>query len=245
MTMNHSIFNPCKLFDRLLASVLLPIFLVLLAFLGFASTSQAAAPVFQAAGANVSAGANTAISPVWPAGHAIGDIALLFVESKGDQPAVLSTSATFAPVLNSPMSASNKTRISVFWARATSAAMPTPTVTGVADHLTGQIITYRGVVSSGDPWDVTGGSANSSSNTLLTLGSITTTLADTLIVQTAVRDTDSAAEAFSAQTNGNLTSITERADTGTALNKGGGYAVWDGVKASLWCYRNHHSDGVQ
>jgi hypothetical protein len=52
-------------------------------------------------------------------------------------------------------------------------------------------------------------------------------------VQAAARDDDSAAVEFSALTNAGLTGIAERSDGGTTQGNGGGFAVWDGVKATI------------
>lgn len=191
-----------------------------------------AAPAFQAAGTAVGGRGN--VSPAWPA-HAIDDVALLFVESAGGEAATLSVPAGFAEVLNSPQATGTGTagtRITVFWARATSTSMATPTVLDPGDHAYAQIITYRGVVNTGDPWDVTGGGVKATASTSVTVTGVTTTVADTLIVQAVARDNDNAAAAFSAQTNANLTNITEQSDAGTNQGGGGGFAVWDGVKAT-------------
>lgn len=191
-----------------------------------------AAPVFQAAGAAV---ANTgSVNVSWPA-HAAGDVALLFVETRGELQPTLSTPAGFVQVLNSPQTsgASNETRLTVFWARAISSGMSAATVTPAGDRIYARIITYRGVISSGDPWDVTGGGDRRTASTTVTLTSVTTTVPDTLIVQVASRpERLGTGPIFSAQTNGNLTGIAERADGGTDQGAGGGFAVWDGVKAT-------------
>ena len=191
-----------------------------------------AVPTFQAAGTAISA--KGAVSPVWPT-HAVNDIALLFVESTGGQQATLSTAAGFAAVTDSPQATgttTNGTRITVFWARATSTTMAAPTVADPGDHVYARIITYRSVVGTGDPWDITGGGVKAAASTSVTVTGVTTTVADTLIVQAVARDNDSAAAAFSAQANANLTGIVERSDAGTALGNGGGFGVWDGVKAT-------------
>ena len=188
-----------------------------------------AVPAFQEAGTAVAS--TGSVSPAWPA-HAVNDVALLFVESNGDEPATLSTPAGFAAVANSPQVAGNRTRITVFWARATSTTMAAPTILDPGNHVYAQIVTYRSVISTGNPWDVTGGGGKTAASTSVTVTGVTTTLADTLIVQAVARDTDKAAAAFSAQANANLTGITERSDAGTGLGKGGGFGVWDGVKAT-------------
>jgi len=200
--------------------------------LGAHAAPAAAAAAFEAAGTAV--GGTGAVSPAWPA-HAAGDVALLFVETTGGQTATLSTPAGFAAVANSPQSTgtgTNGTRISVFWARATSAAMGAPTVADPGDHVYAQILTYRGVVATGNPWNVTGGGVKAGASTSVTVTGVTTTVAQTLIVQAVARDNDSAAAAFSNETNANLSGLAERTDAGTASGNGGGFAVWDGVLAS-------------
>lgn len=204
--------------------------LVSLLWLGAWSGSANSAVTFQAAGTAVSG--RGAVTPTWPA-HAIGDIALLFVESAGGEAATLSTPATFVAVASSPQSigaTTAGTRLSVFWARATSAAMASPVVADPGDHVYAQIITYRGAIATGNPWDVTGGGITAPRT--LTLGAVTTTVANTLVVQAASRDNDSTAADFSAQTNAGLSGITERSDAGTNSGTGGGFAVWDGVRAT-------------
>lgn len=192
------------------------------------SPSGASAPTFQALGTAVSG--TGAVTAAWPA-HAIGDIALLFVESAGGEAVTLSTPATFVAVPGSPQSIGTTTagtRLSVFWARATSTTMASAVVADPGNHVYARIVTYRGVVASGNPWNVTGGGTDSS----LAVSGVTTTVANTLVVQAASRDDDSAAVAFSAQTNANLSGIAVRSDAGTTSGSGGGFAVWDGGKAS-------------
>ena len=206
-----------------------------IAFRAAAQASSAggpAAPAFQAAGGALS-GTGT-VSPVWPA-HAVGDVALLFVESAGGEAATLSVPATFAAVANSPQATgagTAGTRITVFWARATSTTMATPTVADPGNHVYAQILTYRGVIAAGNPWDVTIGGVKAAASTSVTVTGVTTTVPNTLIVQAVARDDDNAAAAFSAQANANLTGIAERSDAGTTSGNGGGFAVWDGVMAT-------------
>jgi hypothetical protein len=191
---------------------------------------------FQAAGTQQSG--TGAVTVPWPA-HQSGDIALLFVESRSAEAVTLSTPAGFAAVTNSPqfttsdaLAPNTGTRLSVFWARATSAAMASPTVADPGDHVYARILTYRRVVSSGTPWDVTGGGNKSGTNTTtLTVTGVTTTVANTRVVQAASRNNDSTAAAFSVQTNPGLTGIGERSDAGTTSGDGGGIGVWDGLRA--------------
>ncbi len=191
-----------------------------------------AAPAFQAAGNQVSGTGN--VSPPWPV-HQPGDVALLFIESGGGQAANLSAAAGFVEVANSPQSTGggpNGTRLTVYWARATSSSMPTPTVSDPGNHVYARILTYRGVFPTGDPWDVTGGGNKPTSSNSLTLTGVTTTVPNTLVVQAAAHDRDNASAHFSGQTNANLTGIVERSDAGTTQGNGGGIGIWDGVKAT-------------
>src|SRR5512134_3970928 len=147
------------------------------------SAFPAAAPTFQAAGGAVNG--TGAVTPAWPA-HAIHDVALLFVESVGAEPVTLSTPAGFAPVANSPQAVGvgvNGTRLTVFWARATSTAMPSPTVADPGDHVYARILTYRNVVATGNPWDVTGGSTKvPPPSGTVSVSSVTTSVANTRVV---------------------------------------------------------------
>ena len=174
------------------------------------------------------------VTPTWPA-HVAGDVALLFIESAGGEAATLSTPAGFVAVANSPQATGAGTagaRITVFWARATSAAMAAPTVADPGNHVYAQIITYRGVMATGNPWDVTAGGTKAVASTAVSVTGVTTNVPNTLVVQAAARDIDSNAAAFSAQANATLTGIAERSDAGTTSGNGGGFAVWDGVKAT-------------
>lgn len=210
-------------------------FLILILLLATVSQAQAA-PTFQAAGTAVSG--TSFVNPAWPA-HQINDIALLFIESAGTQAATLSTPAGFAAVTNSPQAVGTLpagTQLTVFWARATSAAMATPTVADPGNHVVAQILTYRGVIANGNPWDVTGGGTENVSDTSLSATGVTTTVADTLIVVAAAQGFDPPANpflaTFSAWANVNLTGIAERTDYASQSGNGGGFGVIDGVMAA-------------
>jgi len=218
---------------------LAPILLVALTFIFFVAGPLQAAPSYQAAGAAVSAGGNNSntttysVSPAWPA-HQVNDIALLFVETAEGRDVTLTTPAGFSEVPGSPQatgSGTSGTRLTVYWARATSTSMSAPTLSAV-NHLYAQIITYRGVIATGNPWDVTGGGTKTPSSDSVTVTGVTTTVPDTLIVQAVAHDRDDSSAHFSNQSNANITGIVERSDGGTTSGNGGGFAVWDGVKAT-------------
>jgi len=193
-----------------------------------------ALPIYQATGTPAEDAVNDTMNVSWPT-HQVNDIALLFVESTGGQVPTLSTPAGFVEVTNSPQATgttTNGTRLAVYWNRATSNAMGTVTVDLVGNHMYAVIVTFRGCIQTGNPWDVTAGSVKAAADTTTTFDSVTTTVNDCLIVLAAARDNDSAAAAWSAWTNsalGNLTD-TEHQDAGTALGNGGGIGVNSGGK---------------
>jgi hypothetical protein len=194
-----------------------------------AGASRAQAPAFQAAGTPVNG--TGAVSPAWPA-HQPGDIALLFIESRGNQAANLAGGSGFASVGQTNTGGAGGTRLTVYWARATSSSMASPTVNDPGDHVYAQIITYRGVLWTGNPWNVQAGGTKGAASNTVSVTSITTTETNTLVVQAVSRNNDAAGPAFSGQASATLTGITERSDDGTTDGDGGGFAVWDGVKAT-------------
>ena len=110
--------------------------------------------------------------------------------------------------------------------------MAAPRIASPSDHFYARIITFRGVINNGNPWDVTGGGVKAVTSTSVTVTGVTTTVANTLVVQAVARDNDNAAAAFSAQTNASLSGIAERHDAGTANGNGGGLGIWSGIKAT-------------
>ena len=188
--------------------------------------------VFQAAGTPASGAGD--ISPAWPT-HQTNDIGLLFIESPGGQPANLGTPAGFAAVTNSPQATGATTagtQLTIYWARATSSSMGAPTVTDPGNHAYGVILTFRGCVISGDPWDVTAGDVKATASTSATAPAVTTTVANTLVINAVSRADDAAGAEFSAWSNANLGSLTEQSDDGTTAGNGGGIGIAVGTKAA-------------
>lgn len=203
------------------------------------SGSVCAAVVFQAAGTAASGTGN--VSPAWPT-HQAGDIGLLIMETGGSESVgyvnqtewvEVNSYQTYGSPQTTNVSSTNGTRITVYWARATSSGMNTPTINDPGNHIYAQIVTYRGAVTTGNPWDVTSAGIKSTASTSVSVTGLTTTVPNTLIVQAVTRDTDSNATGFSAQTNSTLTSITERVDSGTTAGNGGGLSVWDGIMTAV------------
>lgn len=203
-------------------------------FLSQSFVGAAAAPVFQAAGAK--ADGTGAVSPAWPA-HQTGDIALLVVETGGGEPATLSNAQGFASVSGSPQGDNidiNGTVVTVWWKRATSSSQLAPTVADAGNHTFAKIVTFRGAIAAGNPWDVTAGNATAGTGaaTFAIPGGATTT-PNTLVVAIATNDSGQSASGW---TNPDLVGLTERVDEFSALGNNGGLAIATGVKVTAGTY---------
>lgn len=193
-----------------------------------------AAPTFQAAGTPVEAGAGTGtISPAWPT-HLTGDVALLIVESK--EPVMLSVPAGFRELPSSPrfdrIGSTNYSRLTVFWCRATSAAMGAPSVWGFGHHKRAVILTFRGVTATGRPWDITAGNDTGGTGTnAVSVPGGTTTTADCLVVAIVNNNNGVSTPQVTGWANASLTGLTEILDTNSG-GIGSGFAAAAGVKAA-------------
>jgi hypothetical protein len=181
-----------------------------------------AAPTFVAVGTWVTGTGN--VIPGIPSGTTTDDILILAVNSySGD--AAVSAPSGYASVTNSPSSTSDP-ELAVFWKRA-GGSESAPTVTDVGEHLGARLFCFRGCIGSGNPWDITAAGNSSTFDSSVTFPSVTTTVSDTLILN--VHAGSIAGTGMSGYTNANLTSITERGDSATLVDLGGGSSVWVSV----------------
>jgi hypothetical protein len=190
-----------------------------------------AAPVFQALG--TAQGGVSTITVSWPVGHAVDDVALLLVES-ANEAVSLSTPSGFVEITGSPQGTGvaadvAATRITAYWCRATSTTMPDAVVADAGDHVIGRILTFRGCIGTGNPWDVTAGSVQASAVTGITNPSVTTTIGNTLIVLIATNCTDTSTGQYINWTNANLSSVTLQCNLGSISGNGGGIGVATGI----------------
>jgi hypothetical protein len=206
-------------------------------------SAATATPTYVAAGAVASG--TVAIAPALPAGIAVDDILLLFLETSNQAISISnSNGGTWTAVANSPQSTgtaagSTGVRLTAFWSRY-NGTQGDPTTSSSGDHQLGRIIAIRGAVASGDPWDITAGGVEAFSDTSGSIPGATTTVANTLVVAaiaTALPDSAGTAN-FSAWTNGNLTGILERTDNTVIAGNGGGLGIVTGVKATAGAYAN-------
>jgi len=203
--------------------------------------AAAPAPAFQAAGTAV---ANAAAIPAvaWPT-HQANDIGLLVIETANQAVTLGTNAADWTAVTNSPQGtpgtapAGTATRLTVFWSRATSASMGSVGVNDSGNHQYAQIITFRGVFASGNPWDGTpAGNVAATAATAVSIPGGTTTVANTLVVAIVANGADTLAAQTSGWTNASLSGLAERVDSNTDVGNGGGFGVATGVKATAGAY---------
>lgn len=152
-------------------------------------------PVAQAVGAIVALTSGNA-QPAWGA-HLPFDIALCINETCRES-VVFSDPQGFARVAGFPfgtgaVGSAAATQIDAWWCRATSNAMPAPTIVVPPDHIITRIVTFRGCVQTGLPWDATPTGDVTGSTATISVPGGTTTLADALIVVLAAFQLDSGA----------------------------------------------------
>lgn len=180
-----------------------------------------AAPTFQAVNTYQGGGAVQLTVP-WPA-HAVDDIAFLIVNSVAN--VGLLTASGFVEVADSPQ-LGTQCGCQVYWCRATSTSMASPVTNTGSNNISAQILTVRGAIATGDPWDVTVGGNGGVATTTLTTSSDTSTVDDCLIVYCIGRSSDFAGAQFSGEADANVTNLAERIDDGTATGNGGGIAAY-------------------
>lgn len=175
--------------------------------------------------------ASADITVPWPP-HEAGDIGILIVES-GGWPMTLATAAGFQEVPNSPQhSGSSGTTtasgLSVWWCRATSGAMSSPVVDFIADHVRAVMLTFRGCISAGNPWDVTAGNKIDSASASVSIPGATTTKTMTRVLAICTHSFDAVYARSVAWANSVLESIDQFIDSGSVIGGGSGFMIAQG-----------------
>jgi len=205
------------------------------------SPAYAAAPTFFAAGAFVSG--TGSVNAAWPASHAINDLGLLIIQTNNQ--AVPATPAGWTAVLNSPQGigtggTGGSTRLTMFYRRATSAAEGVVATGDSGSVQAAMILVFRGVTTTGDPWDVTSGSTTTPASTAVSIPGGTTTVPDTMVVAIVAhaRDFNTTNTQVGTWANASLSGFTDltAADNTTNAGNGGGFAAAYGVKAVAGAY---------
>lgn len=184
---------------------------------------------FRAAGTQFANAA--AVSAPLPAGATAGDFNLLVVETSNEPlPALTGWSGVGAGSINvavtSVTSLTARYRIMVGGDTA-------PTVPDSGDHQVGRIFGLSGV-DTASPFDGTPVfSTDSGASTTVNFPTLTTTVADCMIVHVVVSGFDNAtSQVTGAGTNAALTGLANRGNGWVTTGLGGGYAVITGVKAA-------------
>jgi hypothetical protein len=190
-------------------------------------------PNYQAASARIeSTSANITIA--WP-GHTTNDIALLYVCTQLSSQ-TLATPAGFTAIATYPLDGNH---VHVFWHRATSSSMSSPvaSISG-SNWVMGQMLTFRGCVTSGNPWEVIVSDANVPPSTSFSIPGTTITVPNSLIVALVAWQGPGSGAKASGWTNANLSSLTERADGSLDFGgiTGGGFAIATGGKVTAGDY---------
>lgn len=172
-----------------------------------------------------------------PTGIATADIMFLVTQAVGAETISLSTPASYTEAPSSPQATGTAllgTRGAVWLKRAESATPALPTIADPGDHVLAQLMAFRDGGSTSDAINInaSAGGIKASASTTITFPSVTTTVADCLIIMIGFRDLDSGAAWVSGTTNSNLTSITEQTDGGGTNGVGGGYCVITGIMAT-------------
>ncbi|TSC60441.1 MAG: fibronectin type III [Parcubacteria group bacterium LiPW_15] len=197
-------------------------------------SANAAIPTFVGCGA--AAGAAAAITPVLPAGIAANDILLLFLETSGQAITIANgNGGTWTEVSGSPQSPSGAVTLTVFWSRY-NGTQGDPTTSDSGNHQGGSICAYRGVVTTGNPWDVTSGSVDATSDVSGDIAGATTIGPDRLVVIVGAGATaaDTPIATVVNSSLANISAVRVNAETGTG--DGGGLTVFDGQKATAGAY---------
>lgn len=202
-----------------------------------------ALPTFVNAG-TVASGAGT-ISPGMPASISTNDILLMFAETAGQAITVSGAGGgTWTEVTNSPQSVGASpptdpsTRLTCFWSRY-DGSQTAPTLSDSGNHQVGRIFAFRGCETSGNPWNITSGGTEATSDTSISATGTTTTLNNCLVVIAVTTSGDAGVNGtaeFSSWTNTDLSNVTEIGDNMATAGNGGGLGVATGQKATAGAY---------
>jgi rhamnogalacturonan endolyase len=200
-------------------------------------------PTFVAAG-SIASGTGT-VMPSLPSGLAAGDVLLLFVETANQAVSISNPNGgTWTEVVGSPQGTgsaggSSATCLTAFWSRY-NGTQGNPTVSDSGNHQVACMIAIRGAASSGNPWEVTAGGVESTSDTSASIPGATTTVANTLVVVAVAGSLPDAngTSNFSGWSNASLANLTERTDNTRSSGNGGALGIATGEKVAAGAYGN-------
>jgi hypothetical protein len=175
-------------------------------------------------------GTTAAVAYALPSSISIGSILYLAVESDQSTLTMTDQNGGTWTLIDNPHAST--TCLYVWWSRY-NGTQGNPTIGAATNHQCGRIIAYTGdPAATGNPYDVTVSNFDDTSNTTWSIDGLSTLVDGALVVGFVVRDDDSSSAHFSAWTNADLTSVTERLDGGTTNGNGGGYGSFEGPDAT-------------
>lgn len=183
---------------------------------------------------SATAGAQTAVTPAFPAGMAVDDVIVGIGESAGAESYPSAATNGFAHVTGSPNTQDTQTTLTVIWRRYDG------TVTAHSwgdsgNHNMGRYIAIRGVKTTGNPWNATPVvSVESVADTSAAWPAVTTTAIDCLVLFIIATGRDLATTTNLGALSGGtgLTNIVEQMDNWTAAGTGGGFGLVTATKAA-------------
>jgi sialidase-1 len=185
-------------------------------------------------GAGEAVSGTDVITPSLPSGLVPGDVLMLFVQTAGPRAYVVDVNGgTWLAVARgaaSPQSVgtgSDEVHLTAYYSRY-NGTQGAPTVSDSGDHQLAMILAFRGVVSSGVPWDAVDGNTRAENTTSAFAPGATTTVPNTLVVG-AIATAQPAADgtnSFSGWNNSNgMVNLTERVDVSTSAGNGGALGI--------------------
>lgn len=179
------------------------------------------------------ASGTSAITPAFPAGIAAGHLLITVAECEGiTAPGAYTLPSGWAHVTGSPVLQGTNTRLWVIWA-VYDGVMTAPSLGSAGDHNVGRMLAVSGCPTTGNPWDVVSTAVETLSDTSATWPGVTTTVADTLVLEILATGADIASTTMvGTLTNATYTSITKQIDNWVIAGNGGGIGVVTGVKAT-------------
>lgn len=187
-------------------------------------------PTYQAAGTLVSGTGSVTVA--WPA-ELTGDIGLLVMETANE---AVTAPVGWLQVGGSPQGigtagSTSATRLTALYKRALSSSESSVMVADPGDHIVAQLITFRGCVGTGFPWDIAAGDTAASS-VVVVYPNGTTSVDNTLVVEIVANSTDTTISQTSSYGNSSLANLTERVDANRTDGNGGGFSLITGEKAT-------------
>lgn len=190
----------------------------------YAHTAARLAPYFKGTGAI--ADSVSAVACAWPA-HDIGDVALLLINTEPAEATSLSSAQGFVQI-GSDIFNGTTGRLGVYWCRATSSAMVSPTIADSGDHQYAVILTFGGCDLTGNPWDVFA-TDTATTSTAVAVPGLTTTTDNALVVALVSTNDDRNASGW---TNADLVLVNEVFDQFTTTGGDGGLKAATGVRVA-------------